>query len=130
MTTDYFLLCDYHNVSNEGKVSLMGLFSTVKVSSVPALLRRFYACYQVNIEPSDQGTTQTASLKILDPENRELMAITGELEVPADAPLSQLCFAYGIDSLTFNEFGPHEFQLKVGEHVTTRTIIVMRPPDV
>jgi hypothetical protein len=85
MQVSFALFADAANLSQEGKLNILGVFDAVQVAALPAVHPR--ACLVVRIKgtPADVGT-HSVTLRWLNPEDQELWASRGELNVGAPPP--------------------------------------------
>ena len=73
-------LCDYAFIAEGGKLSLIGIFDRVGVTTVPAVINPFHV---VAVFGSDTERTTEIELAILDPEDKAVFNVKGPLNLQA-----------------------------------------------
>jgi hypothetical protein len=86
MYISFALFADAANLSQEGKLNILGVFDAVQVGSLPSVHPRTTLVLRLKAEAEDAGTHQL-TLRWMSPEGEELWSTEGELNVgaPADA---------------------------------------------
>jgi len=105
------LLCDYALTSEEGKISAIGIFSTINFAALPANYPRFFVVIVATLPPGNHS----ASINLLGPDGSEVIpnGPAMELDVPDGANESNLII--GFDNLAFEAPGIHQLQLRLDE---------------
>lgn len=126
MYCSFALFADAANLSQEGKLNVLGVFDALHVASVPAVHPRATLVVRLKASPEDSGT-HALSLTWLSPAGEEIWASNGEVEVhtpPAGAVEVDIPVIAAID-LPIAEGGLHvmrieldgEVEAEVGLHV-------------
>jgi len=76
----FALFADAANLSQEGKLNVLGVFDALQVASLPAVHPRAHLVVHLKGLPSDVGR-HTVTLRWVNPEGSELWTSTGELNV-------------------------------------------------
>lgn len=84
MHVSFALFADAANLSQEGKLNILGVFDAVHVTSMPTVHPRATLVVRLKGGRSDAGT-HTMGLRWLNPQGNELWASTGEIKI-AEAP--------------------------------------------
>ena len=86
MYISFALFADAANLSQEGKLNILGVFDAVQVAELPAVHPRTTLVLRLKAEASDAGTHRLA-LRWMSPEGDELWSTEGEINVgaPSDA---------------------------------------------
>lgn len=82
MHVTFALFADAANVSQEGKLNILGVFDALQVGSLPALHPRATLVVHLKGAPSDAGPHRVA-LQWMSPSGSELWSSDGELGVSA-----------------------------------------------
>ncbi|MGH7720618.1 MAG: DUF6941 family protein [Gemmatimonadaceae bacterium] len=82
MDVSFALFADAANLSQEGKLNILGVFDAVQVASLPAVHPRAHLVVRLKGTRSDAGT-HTVALRWSNPEGRELWSSNGELNIVA-----------------------------------------------
>ena len=113
MRVSLALLADYANVSQEGKLNVLGIFDSLSATSLPTALPQCYLVLRLVAEPEEKGSEHQVQFRLSDPDGRVLLEVVTQLLVPeGDLPgtvTTQLIS--GFANLRFESYGPHEFQV-------------------
>jgi hypothetical protein len=82
MYIQFALFADAANISQEGKLNILGVFDAVQVQGLPAVHPRATLVVRLKGSPADEGVHRVA-LHWLNPNGAELWSSVGELEVVA-----------------------------------------------
>ena len=85
MHISFALFADAANLSQEGKLNILGVFDAVQVGQLPAVHPRAHLVVRLKGTRADIGD-HTVTLRWLNPQGHELWATTGELNVAAPPP--------------------------------------------
>lgn len=85
MHVSFALFADSANLSQEGKLNILGVFDALHVAAVPTVHPRATMVVRIKASPEDAGR-HTLSFGWLDPHGEELWSSSGELEVGAPPP--------------------------------------------
>src|SRR5688500_1557336 len=80
MQVAFALFADAANLSQEGKLNVLGVFDALQVGTLPAVHPRAHLVVHLKGSPSDVGR-HTVTLRWINPEGSELWTSTGELNV-------------------------------------------------
>jgi hypothetical protein len=80
MQVSFALFADAANLSQEGKLNVLGVFDALQVGSIPAVHPRAHLVVHLKGSPSDVGR-HTVTLRWINPQGSELWNSTGELNV-------------------------------------------------
>lgn len=80
MQVAFALFADAANLSQEGKLNIMGVFDALQVGSLPAVHPRAHLVVRLKGDVSDVGR-HTVTLRWINPQGNELWTSTGDLNV-------------------------------------------------
>ncbi len=80
MNVSFALFCDAANLSQEGKLNILGVFDAVQVGNVPTIHPRAHLVVRFKGRRADIGT-HSVVLRWTGPEGKELWSSGGELDV-------------------------------------------------
>lgn len=80
MQVIFALFADAANLSQEGKLNVLGVFDALQVQSLPAVHPRSHLVVHLKGSPDDVGR-HTVTLRWINPQGSELWTSTGELNV-------------------------------------------------
>jgi hypothetical protein len=85
VNVSFALFADAANLSQEGKLNILGVFDAVQVATLPAMHPRAHLVVRLKGDRSDIGT-HTMTLQWINPVGPELWNSGGEIEVTAPPP--------------------------------------------
>ena len=85
MHVSFALFADAANLSQEGKLNILGVFDAVQVTAMPTIHPRVHLVVRLTGTRADAGM-HSLTLRWLDPTEQELWSSTGELSVGAPPP--------------------------------------------
>lgn len=101
------LLCDYALTSDDGKLSVMGIFGNVNFPSLPNAYPRFFVVIVLSLEAG----THAVELGIVDPAGQQMLPEPPTVEVHVEVPGSDTNLVIDFNNLPFNRSGVHQVQL-------------------
>jgi hypothetical protein len=85
MHVSFALFADAANLSQEGKLNILGVFDALQVASLPAVHPRAHLVVHLKGSGADVGA-HTVSFRWLSPARQELWSSSGDLNVGAPPP--------------------------------------------
>jgi hypothetical protein len=107
------LLCDYALTSEDGKISAIGIFSSISFASLPANYPRFY----VVIIASLTSGNHAAQIQMLGPAGNEILPSGPPMNLDVPDPANETNLIIGFDNLTFEQPGLHQLQFMLNGDV-------------
>ncbi len=101
------LLCDYALTSEDGKLSVMGIFSNINFPSIPNAVPRFFV---VIILTLDAGM-HPLRFGILDPSGQQMLPDPPSVDVQVEVPGADTNLVVDFNNLTFSRPGIYQVQL-------------------
>lgn len=80
------LLADYANVSQEGKLNVLGVFDAIFAPEFPALHTELHLVLRFEAGPAERGQTKTVEIKLIDQDGRTLGTLSGKMSLPEETP--------------------------------------------
>jgi hypothetical protein len=134
MHVSFALFADAANLSQEGKLNILGVFDAVQVATMPTVHPRATLVLRLKGTSSDIGR-HTVSLRWLNPAGSELWSSVGELEVGAAAPPAQMVAEMDLPliaaiDLPLDEVGGYTMQIALDNqlHASIRLQVRMGAP--
>lgn len=120
------LLCDYALTSNDGKLSIMGIFGNINFPSLPNAYSRFFVVIVLSL---DSGT-HAVQLGMVDPVGQQLLPEPPTLDVEITMPGADTNLVFDFNNLPFNRAGIYQVQLFVAGRLThSIPLSVQAPPS-
>lgn len=135
MLVAFALFADAANLSQEGKLNVLGVFDALQVGSLPAVHPRAHLVVHLKGTPTDVGR-HSVTLRWINPNGSELWTSTGELNVgqpPSGVTEMDLPLIAQID-LPIDAAGAYQMTVSLDEKqsalvpVQVRTASAVRPP--
>jgi hypothetical protein len=129
MHISFALFADGANISQEGKLNILGVFDALQVAGLPAVHPRATLVVRLKGTPADAGTHRV-TLRWLNPQGNELWSSMGELEIMAPpAPSSELDFPLiaALD-LPLDSGGSYTMQIAVDDDTQANLPLLVRAP--
>ena len=135
MQVAFALFADAANLSQEGKLNVLGVFDALQVGSVPAVHPRAHLVVHLKGTPTDVGR-HSVTLRWVNPQGSELWTSTGELNVgqpPSGVTEMDLPLIAQID-LPIDTAGSYRMTISLDDNqrsevlVQVRTISQVKPP--
>lgn len=79
------LLADAANVSQEGKLNILGAFSNINTSVVPARHPEMQLVLAMEASPAESGMTKQFEVKVLDEDGMQVGGLKGSFKLPSPA---------------------------------------------
>lgn len=127
MNISFALFADAANISQEGKLNIMGIFDAVHVAQLPSLHPRATLVIRLKATPSDQGKHQMV-MNWTNPRGTELWRSEAELEIGPTPPNStdvDMPIIIQID-LPLDMLGEYRMNVAVDDRIRTAAVLHVR----
>ena len=134
MQVAFAVFADAANLSQEGKLNVLGVFDALQVGTLPAVHPRAHLVVHLKGSPADVGR-HTVTLRWVNPSGNELWTSSGELNVgqpPAGVTEMDLPLIAQID-LPIDAAGGYHMSVSLDDHqsaqvpMQVRTVQPVRP---
>ena len=132
MQVAFALFADAANLSQEGKLNVLGVFDALQVGAIPAVHPRAHLVVRLKGDLSDVGR-HTVTLRWINPGGTELWNSTGDLNVgqpPAGVVEMDLPLIAQID-LPIDSAGAYRMTISLDDHQSAEVVVQVRaaPPQ-
>lgn len=110
-------LADEANVSQEGKLNVLGIFDRIAGATFPVVHPRMVFAFRVQAEFGDAGRTFAVRVRLVDEDGGVMFEASGEIVAPDVAP-GEFATANQVFTLVgvgFPQPGAYKFVVNVGE---------------
>lgn len=124
MYVSFALFADAANISQEGKLNILGVFDAVHVGQLPAIHPRATFVLRLKAQPQDAGT-HPLQLRWINPRGTEMWSSEAELDIsqaPANAGELDMPVIVQID-LPFDVVGDYRMTVTVAGKETTACVL-------
>ncbi len=110
------LLADYANVTKDGKLNVMGLFTAIKVPVLPWVHPQMQLIIELEASPAEWGSHKEIEIKLLNVDAKQLLSVKANLTVPRgqSGKRSQINSIMGFGNVKFDSEGDYVFAIMIG----------------
>jgi hypothetical protein len=111
------VLADYANVSQDGKLNIMGIFQEVNPPVLPFPLPQMFLVVSFEAGPAEFGSRKNVRIALLDNDGSEMLALEGQVDVqrpPRPGRRAYINQVIGLNGITFPRAGDYAFSILVG----------------
>jgi hypothetical protein len=111
------ILADYANVSQDGKLNIMGIFQEVNPPELPFNVPQMYLIVSFSAGPAEFDSVKNVRIALLDSDGKEMLALEGQPQVPRPPrPGRRALFnqVIGMHGVRFEHSGDYEFSILIG----------------
>ncbi len=116
MNISLAFLADEANVSQEGKLNVLGIFDRITAATFPVVHPRMVFAFRVQMEFSDAGRAFPVQVSLLDQNGEPMFEAVGEIMAPA-VPPGEFATANQVFSMVGVQFpteGLYRFSVTIG----------------
>ncbi|MDP2728189.1 MAG: hypothetical protein Q8P59_11685, partial [Dehalococcoidia bacterium] len=116
------LLADYANVTQEGKLNIMGIFGGILAPSFPTVHLAMRLVMNFEAGPAEKGTSKRIEVKLLDQDGGVRLGLSADILVPNEPlPLTvSINQIIEINHLQFNSPGDYSFDILINGETKKR----------
>ena len=116
MEVNLALLADYANVTREGKLNVMGLFSVINAPSLPWVHPQMQLVLDLEAGPAEWDTQKDLQVKLLDADGSQILATGGSIKVPKGEAgrRVRISSVMTFGNIQFNAEGDYTFAILIG----------------
>jgi hypothetical protein len=117
------VLADEANVSQEGKLNLLGIFDRIAAAEFPVVHPKMVFAFRVEAEFGDGGRTFPVRVTLEDEDGNALFQAEGEMMAPPVPPgeFTTANQIFGMVGVQFPRPGTYRFVVSVGDHARHET---------
>ena len=129
MRVEVFCLCDYAAVDASRKLTVLGIFDSIRTATLPATHPMCAIAGKIRFETADAGVKQI-KIHFRDPQGDDVISpIETQPEVRSELPTASAQIAVLISGLRLLFGGPHSIDLEVeGTRVASTPLYVRHEP--
>ena len=127
MHVSFAVFCDAANISQEGKLNILGVFDALQIGALPAVHPRATLVVRLKAEDGDAGM-HTLAFGWVGPAGEEIWSSSGEIEVGTAPPGS-----YEVDipviaaiDLPLQQAGPHSMRVHLDGELRAEVMLHVR----
>lgn len=121
------LLADEANVSQEGKLNVLGVFDRITAPNFPTVHPKMVFIFRIQAEYGDAGQLFPVRVRLMDADGGTLFEATGEIQAPRVGPGETITAnqLFALVGVRFPQAGDYKFVVHVGDlapHETPLTV--------
>ena len=127
------VLADYANVSQDGKLNIMGIFQEVNPPVLPFQLPQMYLVVSFEAGPAEFNSVKNIRIALLDSDGNERLALEGRVQVPRPPRPGSRAFinqTIGLNGVSFERAGDYEFAILIGGETRGRVALHVNEPSI
>lgn len=131
MQVDLAVVADAANVSQEGKLNILGVFDTIWAREFPFRHAAMVFVLRVRADFTDKGAHELR-VRLIDADGGQLFNAEGPMQVPAGVPGRPVKphVIMGLAGITFPKPGDFSFEVFLdGQHLKSVPLYVMEAPQ-
>lgn len=107
----FLLAADYANITNDGKLNVMGIFRDINAFNFPARHSSMHLVIKLSPELGEYGDTRTLTVKLRDPDGVEIMSLMGPAAIPnsVGGRIPEVNAILELKDIIFPKPGPYQF---------------------
>jgi len=110
------VLADYSNISKEGKLNILGIFTNIRARAFPLVLPAMQLVMTFESPYSEGNTTKDVRIKLMDDEGKQIIEIGGQLTLKSGSPGEMIKNnqIINFNNITFPKSGSYVFCILIG----------------
>lgn len=115
MNLRLLLAADYANISQEGKLNVMGIFNEISAHNFPCRHSSMHLVITLVPELGEYGISRSLFVRLFAPDGNEVMYISGQIDVPqrGHGRPPEVNVILELKDLVFPKPGPYQFVVLV-----------------
>ncbi len=126
------VLADYANVSQDGKLNIMGIFQEVNPPVLPFALPQMYLVVSFEAGPAEFDSTKNIRIALLDNDGNEMLALEGQAQVPRPPRPGSRAYinqVIGLNGVSFERSGDYAFSILIGGETRGTAALHVNEPN-
>jgi len=110
-------LADEANISQDGKLNVMGIFDRIAASAFPTVHPKMVFVFRIHAEFTDVGRTSPVQVRLVDEDGGVIFEANGEIVSPTVSPgeFSTANQVFTLVGVQFSQPGVYKFLVSVDE---------------
>jgi hypothetical protein len=110
-----FLVADYANVAEGGKLNVMGIFSNIFATNFPARHPSMFIVAKLGADLGEYGDQRTLTIKLMDADGHEIMRFERPIIIPQPegGHRPEVTAILQINDIVFPYAGRYQFSLQI-----------------
>lgn len=128
MQLRYAIMADFANVTQDGKVNVMGVFDRLFAQNFPAVHKLLFLVTSLESDAEDEGETRESRIQLIDQDGNKLTDLRGQINFAKGKQVVNQIHVF--QDLKFSAPGVYQFTIFFeGRHAKTVDLeLVLLPP--
>lgn len=132
-------LCDYATVSQEGKLSVLGIFTNINVTKIPATHPQMYLAFDLEMRAVEVDRQMQIEIHLVDADGEKLFTMKGSGQIstaegatPKPGVSVRSSQIMAMNGITFKRPGAHEINIFLNNslaYTVSFKITRLKPPE-
>jgi hypothetical protein len=115
MQLRYGLLADFANVTQEGKLNILGVFDHLYAMTFPAVQRQLYLVNSLESDVADEERAREIRIQMINEDGEVLHELNAQLSFGKGKQVINQIHVF--QDLRFDKPGPYQFNIFFGDHI-------------
>ena len=127
MRVTFAHLCDYALISKEGKLSILGMFSGMQLSQIPAVQPMMYLAFEIELSPAELNRDFSIRIECTDEDGNRVFQSGAKARVdakPKPGKRPRFAQVITIRMMQVRRVGPHSIHFWLNEHLDESHTVV------
>lgn len=114
------LLADYSNISREGKLNILGIFTQIQAQQEPVTQPQMQLVFNLEADRADADKKHRMEIELIDGDGKKIFSFGGEIQFgppPAGETRVSVYQNLVMNSLKFPHFGRYDFKVLINGEV-------------
>jgi hypothetical protein len=127
MKVPFAFVADEANISEEGKLNVLGMFDRLIAGAFPVVQPRMVFCFRTQSEPVDAGRTLSVLVRLVDEAGESLFEAAGDMRTPHLPPGEVLSGnqVFTLLGVKFHRAGTYRFVVHVEDELASETQLIV-----
>lgn len=132
MQLTLFVIADYANITENGKLNVMGIFSEIYASRFPARHSSMQLVIKFRGELGEYGDQRNLVIQLHAPDGQIITTVSGMVEIPPphDGRKSEVNAIVALNNVVFPAPGPYQFVVKIDRDYKGESTVYVSQLDV
>ena len=119
MNISLALLADGANISQEGKLNILGIFDRVNAKSLPVVHPQMQLVLTIEADRAEAEREHKFEIQLIDSDGARLFGIEGQMKFAAPPPGERIKINHTtqLNNVKFERFGTYEFKILINNEV-------------
>ncbi|MDX6770803.1 MAG: hypothetical protein SF051_14805 [Elusimicrobiota bacterium] len=123
------LLADYANVSREGKLNVLGIFTTIHARNFPAIHPQLQIVIMWEASRTESGRKKKLEIQLRDQDGGKMFAVGGEFVIPEGVPGKRIQGnnIVVLNGVKFEKPGDYTFHVLINDEEKGEAVLAVAP---